>query len=170
MIHLQQIGPTSASILRDLWEDTFREAYPEEHSLENLQVYIDKNFTFEAAETILSDKKTVCKLAFNEGNAVGLCLLIHEDSPIALEGSSTELKQLYIRSSEYGSGLGKGLMKDAIREAEKANRDHLWLCVSDLNYRAQRFYKKFGFTRIGEGPVLEVGTDLLPSSIMVRKI
>lgn len=47
---------------------------------------------------------------------------------------------------------------------------HLWLCVSDANERAQRFYQKLGFKLLSPGPTLEVGTDHLSSTILALNI
>ena len=87
-----------------------------------------------------------------------------------LDGESSELKQIYILSGEYGTDLGKSLFENAIEVARSAGRKWLWLCVSDTNYRAWAFYKKLGFKSISPGPVLEVGTDQLSSTIMVYNL
>ena len=83
-----------------------------------------------------------------------------------LDGESSELKQIYILSSEYGTGLGKFLFESASEVARNAGRKWLWLSVSDINYRAQAFYKKLDFQSIGPGSAFEVGTDQLSSTIM----
>ena len=69
-------------------------------------------------------------------------------------------------SNYYGTGLGLKLFNNATEKAKAKGSKWMWLCVSDKNYRAQSFYKKLGFSISGSGPTLEVGTDMLSSSIL----
>ena len=61
-------------------------------------------------------------------------------------------------------------MEQSYRIVRDLNKEWIWLCVSDLNFRAQRFYQKMNFEKIGKGPILTVGTDQLTSSIMLRQL
>jgi ribosomal protein S18 acetylase RimI-like enzyme len=101
---------------------------------------------------------------------VGYYIVRHRRCPVNLDGDASELKQLYVLSSEYGSGLGKALLAHALAVIRDAGRSWVWLCVADRNLRAQAFYRKHGFRPAGPGPVLAVGSDRLPSTIMVRRL
>lgn len=90
--------------------------------------------------------------------------------PAALEGKSVELKQIYVLESGYGQGLGKLLFKDAMKAARGLNAHWLWLSVSDINHRAQAFYKKLGFEVAGTGPTFNVGSDRLTSTVMTKRV
>jgi ribosomal protein S18 acetylase RimI-like enzyme len=70
----------------------------------------------------------------------------------------------------YGAGISNGLIDCAIETADLHQSVWLWLCVSDKNHRAQRFYQKLHFEKIGKGPVLIVGQDKLNSSILALKL
>ncbi len=167
---LKVAGIEAQKQLKDLWEESFRQAYTDVHSPENIESYCSENFTDKEALKFLEDPQTVCTLASLNGLKVGLSVVKHHDCPIELEASASELKQLYILASEYGTGLGKILIEDAFRIAKEAGNDRIWLCVSAINYRAQSFYSKFGFSKIGNGPTLKVGSDRLPSLIMSLKL
>ena len=82
------------------------------------------------------------------------------------DGNSSELKQLYIRGSAYGSGVGPDLFDEACRIVRAAGRRWLWLAVSDKNFRAQAFYNRRKLQKLAPGPVFEVGSDRLTSTIM----
>ena len=163
-------GPESAELLKAFWEESFRQAYHDVHSATDILTYCSRNFTIEAAGEYLSDENCICSLAEKAGETVGMSIIIKNSCPGRSHLLATELKHLYLLDSEYGSGLGKILMEDAILKTKEMGSSHLWLCVSNLNFRAFRFYQKFGFTKIGNGPMLEVGLDRLLSSIMIREV
>jgi ribosomal protein S18 acetylase RimI-like enzyme len=167
MFYLRRAGIESADELVNLWGETFTQAYEDMHSPENIRAYCSKNFTTEAAREVLSSGQIVCIIAYRNAQPAGYYVVKHHPCPIKLDGESSELKQIYILSGEFGTGLGKSLFESASEIARNAGRKWLWLCVSDTNYRAQAFYKKLDFTSIGPGPTLEVGTDQLSSTIMV---
>lgn len=157
----------SADELVDLWIKTFMQAYEGVHSPENIHAYCLRNFTRQAALKVLHNDLSVCCITSKKEHAVGYYVVSHHPCPVPLDDVSSELKQLYILSSEYGTGLGKSLFVKACEAARNAGSTRLWLCVSDINYRAQAFYKKQDFKPVGEGPIFEVGTDRLSSTVMV---
>ncbi len=153
-----------------LWTDSFRQAYKNVHTPENIETYCRQNFSIAKANEVLSAKTVTCILALRDEMPVGLSVFQHHGTKMRQLDRPSELKQLYILSSEYGSGLGKAMIEHSFSLMRDADKDWVWLCVSDLNYRAQKFYRKMGFKQVGKGPVLEVGTDRLPSSIMCKKL
>lgn len=149
---------------------TFTQAYAGVHSAENIRAYCADNLAPAATEAILSSDRYACCIAYRDAEPVGFYVLTHYPCPIELNGDSSELKQLYISSSEYGTGLGLSLLKNAAVAARDSGRSWLWLSVSDINYRAQTFYRKLGFDSIGPGPILKVGRDRLSSTLMVCRL
>jgi len=170
MYDLDTVTVESASILAKLWTDTFQQAYADVHTLENIQAYCDVNFTLEQAVVELSSDKVVCVLARRNDLPVGFYLLKYHECPVRLDGSSVELKKIYILASEYGLGLGKLLYQDAINSIRSSGHGWVWLSVSDINYRAQAFYKKLGFNAVGTGPIFKVGTDRLTSTVLTYAV
>jgi len=166
----RRVGPDFAAQLAALWSTTFEQAYRDEHSAENIRAYCAANYTVDAARAALTDPSTVCKVAFDQDAAVGFFVLKHQECPVPLAGGSSELKQIYILASEYGSGLGRSLFADAVSCVRNAGRSWIWLSVSDRNRRAQAFYRKLAFEPLGPGPVFEVGSDRLTSTMMARKV
>jgi len=167
---VRQIGPDAANELARLWAETFRQAYSSVHSRSNIEAYCTGNYSAERALDALSDPGQVCKFAYRDDVPTGLYILKDHACPIALQGKSMELKQLYVLASEFGSGLGHVLMDDAVDAARASGAGHLWLAVADTNHRAQAFYLKHGLARIGSGPTFDVGTDRLTSTILARSI
>ena len=166
MALVRHVCPEFASELVELWLATFKEAYTGVHSPANIEAYCSKAFTLKNATAELSDEDAVCAVYFRDERPLGFCLVKHRAGPVALDGNSSELKQLYIRGSEYGSGVGPDLFDEACRIVRSAGRRWLWLAVSDKNCRAQAFYARRNVQKLVPGPVFEVGSDRLTSTIM----
>ncbi len=156
--------------MSELRSPTFEEAYRDGHSSDDILTYCQSNYSLREVITTLQDDRVVCKLAYKKGVPVGFFLLKHHNCPILLKEDSSELKQIYVLSSEYGGGMGRLLFDDAITCTNNANSSWIWLLVPDSNQRAQSFYRKRKFESIGIGPELIVGTDRLPSTIMALKV
>ena len=150
-----------------LWGATFKQAYETVHSAENINTYCAQHYTLPIAKELLSNNDVICFFAIRKNNPVGFYILKHHPCPIPPNDTAAELKQIYILASEYGKGLGRTLFEHASDEARNARFHWLWLCVSDRNFRAQAFYKKLNFKPVAVGPILEVGTDRLSSTIMI---
>jgi ribosomal protein S18 acetylase RimI-like enzyme len=169
-IKIDRIGPDRAAQLADLQVRTFKQAYSEVHSREDIDAYCHAHYTSETAEAELSSEQTVCCVGLLDSAPVGYYMVNHHASPIDLGSKSSELKQIYVLSSAYGNGLGRALYDHALATIRSAGHLWVWLCVSDINYRAQSFYDRLGFAKVGVGPVLEVGKDKLKSSILAVEL
>lgn len=170
MTSIRTVGIEFADQLVGLWVDTFMQAYDGVHTPENIRAYCAANFTAERAKADLADARTRCCAVFRDGRPTGFYVLKDHDCPVALEGGSAELKQIYVLAEEYGSGAGRALFRDALDAVSGFGRAWMWLSVSDLNQRAQAFYDKNDFEPLGPGPVFDVGTDRLTSTIMARRV
>ena len=81
---------------------------------------------------------------------VGPCKLPHPD----VQPGEMELYQIYLRREVQGAGLGKALMDRAMGFLEGSGQEpgqaRIWLGVWSGNLSAQGFYRKLGFTVVGE--------------------
>ena len=172
MIRLSNIeaDETGATLLAHLQAQTFREAYEGVHTSADLDAYCAANYTTTAARELLESPLSICRTGALDDQIAGYYVVRMEDAPVSIEFTAAELKQIYVLSAAFGSGLGGALFDDAIEQIQPRGREGVWLCVSDLNERAKRFYEKLGFERFGSGPTLVVGKDRLPSSILARRI
>ena len=81
---------------------------------------------------------------------VGPCKLPHPD----VRPGEMELYQIYLRREVQGTGLGKALMARAMDflegSGQKPGQARIWLGVWSGNLSAQEFYRRLGFTVVGE--------------------
>lgn len=171
MFEFAKADADDAMILQQLWIRTFRQAYADVHSEKNIHLYCTDNYSIGQARAALADKTMDCVIAKRDDEPAGLLVLKHHECPVRdLNGGASELKQIYVLSDHYGSGLGKSLFEHALEIIRSSNRKWVWLVVSDKNTRARRFYEKQNFKPLGAGPILKVGTDNLPSTILAAKV
>ncbi len=62
---------------------------------------------------------------------------------------TVELSKCYVHPGAHGAGVASALMAESLAEATASGARGMWLGVNQLNARAQRFYGKHGFTRVG---------------------
>lgn len=61
-----------------------------------------------------------------------------------------EIQRIYLLQAFQGRGLGKVLFEFALEKAEQSSCDWVWLGVWEHNYKAQKFYSKYGFEKFGQ--------------------
>ena len=65
--------------------------------------------------------------------------------------TSAEIKRMYVHPTTFGTGLSDILIKKIIEwMQEKGYCDNIFLGVYSDNLRAQKFYNRYGFEKIGE--------------------
>lgn len=106
----------------------------------------------EAYEALLADPARRLFLAtLDPGDApVGFLLMGAPDLPVDTGPDDMELTRIYALHRFHGQGLGPRLMQTAIDAARAAAKRRLLLAVYSRNDRANAFYRKTGFRRVGE--------------------
>ncbi len=61
-----------------------------------------------------------------------------------------EIQRIYILKDFQGYGLGKRLVELALEIAKSGDFDWAWLGVWEHNFKAQKFYAKYGFEKFAE--------------------
>lgn len=100
------------------------------------------------------------------GAPIGFALVGRPDLAAAIDGD-IELKRIYSLSRFHGTGVGAGLMKQALAAANGHLR--LLLGVYARNDRALAFYRKQGFADIGTRQ-FNVGGKLYDDLVLARSL
>ncbi len=80
---------------------------------------------------------------------VGFLLMGPPDLPVETTTDDMELTRIYALHRFHGQGLGQRLMQTAIDTARTAGAKRLLLAVYSRNDRANAFYRKCGFHKVG---------------------
>jgi ribosomal protein S18 acetylase RimI-like enzyme len=62
---------------------------------------------------------------------------------------TAELSKCYVLPGHHGAGIASALMTATLEAARARGAVAVWLGVNEENAKAQRFYEKSGFTRVG---------------------
>ncbi len=151
-------APTLAIVGATSFFDAF--ATDERNRPEDMRAYMNENFTLPAIENDLTKDGVIYLIAETETRAAaGYAKLQIGASEECVEARNPiELCRLYALDEFIGKGVGAALMLRSIELAREKNCDVFWLGVWEFNFRAQRFYSKFGFEKCGEH-IFQLGSD-----------
>jgi diamine N-acetyltransferase len=145
--------------LSELGRQTFSETFGHLYSAANLAAFLAQTHGIPTLSEELKSPMRIYRLAEEQRQLVGYCKLgldaldgISPPSlPLALPGRKViELKQLYLRPSQFGTGVGDTLMEWALDFAQARGAHDVILSVYSDNPRAQRFYQRYGFAHAGD--------------------
>ena len=159
-----------AALLSELGARTFAETFASDNTAANMAAYLAESFTTATQLSELTDPDTTVKIAEINGEAVGYSMLSTGNTPEAVVGQKPiELVRLYVSKQCIGKGVGAALMKECVEEAASLGHQTIWLGVWEHNYRAQAFYRKWGFVVVGTH-IFQLGDDAQRDLLMQRDL
>ena len=164
-----------ASALSRLGAATFCETFERENTPEDMARYLGETFTPERQAAEIADPASTVLLAQRQGTPddtelVGYVHLVSGPAPAAVQGPvPLELKRLYVARAWHGQGVAQTLMNAALDAARSRGAQTLWLGVWERNPRAAAFYRKYGFTRVGEHAFM-LGADVQTDWLLARPV
>lgn len=152
MISYRAARPEDADDLAELGRTSFIDAFGHLYSEDNLNRFLESTYTRWTAAEDIADPLKLFRIAESDGRMLGYCKIGFE---VTLEHDpgerrTMELKQLYIRGAQTGTGIGANLMDWALGEARSRGFDEVILSVWSENYGAQRFYARYGFEKVAD--------------------
>lgn len=148
-------GPTDAEALAQVAAATFALACPPHTTPESIARFIRDVLSPERFAAYLADASRDLFLARADEGVSGYAMLVtgepwDEDVRAALTLRPTsELSKIYVLAGHHGGGVAAALMSSCLDAARERGSRGAWLGVNQLNERAQRFYEKSGFHRVG---------------------
>ncbi|HWQ84312.1 MAG TPA: GNAT family N-acetyltransferase [Anaerolineales bacterium] len=165
-------------MLAEFGERTFVENFAAQNTPENMSVYLAGAFNPDKQAAELADPGSVFLLAEVEGELAGYAHL-HAGPPTLETLDQTgidsdardaiELVRIYADTPWIGKGVGPALMQACLDESRSRGFELIWLGVWEHNPRAQVFYRKWGFEKIGTH-IFMLGADPQTDWIMAREI
>ena len=141
------VGEDAAAIDR-VFRTSFCDTFAHLYRPKDLEAFLSK-FTLDAWTTELGDESYRFRVAEADGEIVGFVKLGPPELPVQTAGPAIELRQLYILHEYRGLGAAQALMDWALAEAKARGGQELYLTVYTENWRARRFYEKYGFVEVG---------------------
>ncbi|WP_224369967.1 GNAT family N-acetyltransferase [Hyalangium versicolor] len=149
-----------AATLTELGARTFRDSFAAENTPEDMEAFLASHYRPEIQEAELRDSSLQYLLAEISGAPAGFALMrdgareqgVRAERPL-------NLLRLYVDRPFLGAKVGAALMLRCIEEGRTRGHDVLWLGVWEHNTRARAFYRRWGFTEVGEMH-FKLGSDL----------
>jgi ribosomal protein S18 acetylase RimI-like enzyme len=154
---------------------TFPLACPPSVSRANIASFIDATLSAARFAEYLGDPQRLILTASQDDRIVGYAMLIQGvgDDPDVQRAvpirPAVELSKIYVLPYHHGSGVSTALMDAALAAVVEWGTNCMWLGVNQQNHRAQRFYKKSGFTVHGTR-TFQLGDRTESDYVMVRPL
>jgi diamine N-acetyltransferase len=117
--------------------------------------FIAANLTEARFDEYLADPARELFLAEVDGVSAGYTMLIvgepHDPDVVAALTTrpTAELSKCYVMPGHHGAGVASALMTRTLESARERGAAAVWLGVNEENARAQGFYEKSGFAKVG---------------------
>ena len=140
-----------ATLGRTTFMETFVEGFRVPYTQTDIATYFEKAYSAEAVRKTFDAPKTAWWLASRNGAPVAFAKagpngLPHPDA----RAEHGELKHLYVLREHQGVAAGRELFDRAFTWLEASFDGPLWIGVWSGNEKAQRFYARYGFEKVGE--------------------
>lgn len=169
-ISIHRATPDDASLIAALGARTFEASFGVDNRPEDMEQYLSQNFSEAHIEAQLADPSSVFLLVYDDSKAVGYAMLRLSKKPVSVTGTKpVELVRIYVEKEIIREGYGSTLMNSCLEEAKKNGHRTIWLGEWEKNLRAIRFYRKWGFTKVGTKEFV-LGNDLQKDHIMARPV
>jgi tRNA (guanine37-N1)-methyltransferase len=165
-----------AAALADLAAVTFPLACPPGMPREDVEAFVTTQLSAERFAAYLEDEGRIV-LVDDGGGArlVGYTMVVLGE-PYAADVAAAirirptaELSKCYVAPGQQGRGTARALLDRTVGAAAARGAAGMWLGTNAANARAQRFYEKAGFERVGTRR-FQVGERLEDDVVMERRL
>lgn len=148
---IRRAGPADALALSRIAMRTFTETFGHMYPAGDLQDFLHTNYAIGECEKLLADGRYAVWLLEDAGMAIGHAMAGPCGLPNAdVKPADGELKRLYLLPQAQSGGWGARLFEQALAWLEREGPRTIWISVWSENLGAQRFYARWGFTKVAE--------------------
>ena len=157
-------------ILTHLSISTFRDAFGQANTKEDMDKYLAEEMSREKLYAELNDKDNYFFMVSDHERVVGYAKMRVADIPEELAATNPiEVERIYVLQAYHNKKIGAVLMDHCITFAMHGGYDVLWLGVWEHNGGAIRFYERLGFELFGAHNFL-LGNDMQTDVLMKKKL
>jgi diamine N-acetyltransferase len=161
-------SPANAAQLAEFGARTFAESFAADNTEEDMRLHLQSAWSPEKQLAEIQDPD-IDTLIYADGSGRWLGFAQLRTGKLS-DGvppqGSIELWRFYVDKPFHGRGVAAELMKGAKLRAKRRGATSLWLGVWERNARAQAFYARQGFRKVGS-QVFVVGSDPQTDHVML---
>lgn len=148
-----------AEPLARLAESTFRDAFAAGNRPADVDLHCARSFSATIQSREIHDPNTVTIVAELDGELIAFAqVLLQSPKPCVDAKRPSELRRFYVSEEWHGRGIAQEVLSEVLTRTARGGSDALWLGVWERNSKAMAFYRKCGFTVVGEH-VFHLGED-----------
>ena len=167
---IRKATPADAAALAELAERTFRQAFAETNSAQDMALHCARTYGTAIQDAELQAAFRTTFVVDLDGALLAYAQLRSDTRHEAVHGRRPmEIQRFYVDAGQHGRGVAQDLMSRVVSEAAGAGADVVWLGVWERNERAQAFYRKWQFELVGKTFFL-LGQDRQRDVVMRRAI
>jgi ribosomal protein S18 acetylase RimI-like enzyme len=168
---IRRATEADVAALTDFGARTFLESFGKDNTVEDMQKHLESAWRPELQRAEVLDPALDTLLARDaSGSLAGFAQLRDQRAPNGVATTRpVELWRFYVDKPWQGRGLARALMTAVEDRARARGGRELWLGVWERNERAQAFYRKCGFEKVGT-QIFVVGTDPQTDHVMLRRL
>lgn len=170
-VHIRRATAADAEALAEFGARTFLETFAADNTPEDMRLFLTSTWHPDLQRAEILDDALDTLLACDERRALaGFAQVRVARPPAEIEARKpVELKRFYVDKPWQGQGLARRLMTAVEEQARARQARELWLGVWERNERAQAFYRKCGFRKVGT-QIFVVGTDAQTDHVMLKDL
>jgi len=120
-------------------------------SVADMEYFLTTHYNNDAILAELNDPAYIYHVVFYDGRPAGFSkIILNASHPNIASGNVTKLDRIYILADFYDKKLGFQLLSHNVALAKEHAQCGMWLFTWTGNERAVSFYKRNGFTVIGD--------------------
>lgn len=156
--------------LQTIAKQTFTETFGSQNTAEDLAKFLNEEYDFNKLKSEVADPESFYYFCyFNDELAGYLKLNIGSAQTESDYLEALEVQRIYVLQKYQGQKIGLSLMQHAIAVAKKIKKSQVWLGVWEKNLKAQAFYRKSGFEKVGSHDFV-LGDDIQTDYILVKEL
>jgi ribosomal protein S18 acetylase RimI-like enzyme len=169
-MHIRRATVKDAEALSEIGARTFFETFAADNTPEDMRMFLESTWRPDLQRAEILDEGLDTLLACDASGAIAAFaqLRVNHPPPGIVVRAPVELKRFYVDKPWHGQGLARALMNAAEEAARARGAREFWLGVWERNPRAQAFYQKCGFRKVGKQTFV-VGTDPQTDDVMLRE-
>ena len=154
-LHIRHAIDADIPLLSRLGHQTYIETFIDDfripYSQSDLDTFLPAAYSEKTVGDYQADPECQHFVAESDGQPIGYALVGPNTLPHpGAQPGDVELKRIYLLKSAQGLGAGRVLFDAAIGWLEARGHRRIWLGVWSGNDRAQAFYARNGFAKVGE--------------------
>jgi len=160
-----------AAALAEFGARTFFETFAKDNTAQDMRQHLESAWRPELQRAEILDAAVDTLLACDaDGGLAGFAQLRAGHAPACIPTvAAVELLRFYVDKPWQGRGVAHQLMQAVETRARARGACELWLGVWERNERAQAFYSKQGFRKVGT-QIFVVGSDPQTDHVMLRDL